>query len=205
MPPTPEPFDLKQVGALFSHCISVIRDENKSVNLEPLAIEWLRNARHDVMRQIEKQYYALANSRGKPLLQQPWAVDPSTPLVMLTPVAPHVLQPYFPAFRDNLFQLLKDCGFHSEVTATTSTFLIYIRFPRQLGNDDSSEIPHTLHIDDEFSRTAGGDAGSAIEPSLFMGSAFGRLLTAPSTLPGADDPTQGDPSLDDGSGDSTET
>ncbi|KAJ7289218.1 hypothetical protein C8J57DRAFT_1706105 [Mycena rebaudengoi] len=205
MPPTPEPFDLKQVGALFSHCISVIRDENKSANLEPLAIKWLRNARYDVMRRVEKEYYVLANSRGKPQIQPPWAVDPSKPLRMSTPRASLVLLPYFPAFRDNLSQLLRDCGFHPEVTAVDDTFLIEIRFPRQLGNDDPSEIPHTLHINDEFSRAAGGDAGSAIEPSPFMGSAFGRLLTAVSTLPGADDPAQDDPTPADGSSDSTET
>jgi hypothetical protein len=47
--------DLKQIGALFNGCIETIRDEAHE-NLHETAVQWLKDARYQLMRQIEAKY-----------------------------------------------------------------------------------------------------------------------------------------------------
>jgi hypothetical protein len=47
--------DLKQVAALFNDCIEAIRNERHD-NLHETAVQWLKDARYQLMRQIESQY-----------------------------------------------------------------------------------------------------------------------------------------------------
>jgi hypothetical protein len=51
-----QPFDLKAVGKLFNDTLAIMRDETPSLDtLEPQAIEWLKRARHKLMRDIEAE------------------------------------------------------------------------------------------------------------------------------------------------------
>ena len=48
-------FDLKQVGKLFNDTIAAIRDDTPDLDaLEPQAIEWLKKARYQLMRDVEQ-------------------------------------------------------------------------------------------------------------------------------------------------------
>ena len=49
------PPDMKQISGLFNDCIETIRNE-KYDNLEQMAIDWLRDARYQLMRKIEAEY-----------------------------------------------------------------------------------------------------------------------------------------------------
>jgi HD superfamily phosphodiesterase len=46
--------DLKQIAALFHDCIEAIRNERHE-NLHESAVRWLKEARYELMRQIEAQ------------------------------------------------------------------------------------------------------------------------------------------------------
>lgn len=54
MAPPGKPFDLKQVAKLFNDTLSAIRDGGPEA-LEPDAKEWLKAARHQLMRDVEKR------------------------------------------------------------------------------------------------------------------------------------------------------
>ncbi|KAJ7141648.1 hypothetical protein C8R46DRAFT_1233775 [Mycena filopes] len=109
---TTPPFDLQQVGKLFKDTIAILRDD--TLDVEPQAIAWLKAARYKLMRDLEKEYYALERSRTLPLLRPDWALDPSKRLVLITHDFPAVLAPYSPAIEGNLLALLdaSDCGRH---------------------------------------------------------------------------------------------
>ena len=49
------PPDMKQIAGLFNDCIETIRNEQHD-NLEQMAIDWLRDARYQLMRSIEAEY-----------------------------------------------------------------------------------------------------------------------------------------------------
>jgi hypothetical protein len=49
---------MKQIAGLFNDCIETIRNE-KHDNLEQTAIDWLRDARYQLMRSIEAEYEML--------------------------------------------------------------------------------------------------------------------------------------------------
>ncbi|KAJ6627679.1 hypothetical protein B0H10DRAFT_1993719 [Mycena sp. CBHHK59/15] len=199
MPPTPDPFDLKEVGALFNHCISKVRAESQALDLEPMAVEWLKAARFMLMKDIEKQYYRLANSA--PENRPSWALDPAKTLIVYTENPPILLKPYFPAFDANLLALLHVCGFHAtsstHCSAVEERFYFHISFPAQLGDGATEHAaPRTLYVDDEFSRPADGNTHSgakAVEAGPFMSSAFGRLLTAPPSTDSSGSASDGDP------------
>lgn len=46
--------DLKQVAALFNNCIERIRNQSQEGN-DKVVEDWLKEARHDIMRQIESK------------------------------------------------------------------------------------------------------------------------------------------------------
>ncbi|KAJ6535487.1 hypothetical protein B0H19DRAFT_1079965 [Mycena capillaripes] len=171
-------FDLKQVGKLFDDTITAIRVETPDMAaLEPQAIEWLKAARYRLMRDIEEAYYKLQSSRHEPLLQPAWAVDPSQTLFLMTNEIPRVLHPFRGAIGDNLFTLLKECGFqHSTRSDDDRGIYFWIRFPARVTAPKTA--PRTLYIEDEFSRRAEeeGGAKSSNDGGGFAASDFGRLL-----------------------------
>ncbi|KAJ6585905.1 hypothetical protein B0H19DRAFT_1250662 [Mycena capillaripes] len=163
--------------ALRRH-ITAIRDDTPDMDsLQPQAIEWLKAARHKLMRDIESAYYELERSRHTPLSQPAWAVDSSAPLFVHTEVLPRVLQPFSPAIGDNLFTLRKECGFtHSTKADAIGSVCFYIRFPARLTAPKAP--PETLYVEDEFSQRGGGE-GEVIrrnDAGAFAASNFGRLL-----------------------------
>ncbi|KAF7376671.1 hypothetical protein MSAN_00084000 [Mycena sanguinolenta] len=152
--------DLKQVGKLFNDTIAAIRDDTP--DMQPQAIEWLKAARYKLMRDVEKAYYELERTRDDPMSQPSWALDPTQSLILITNALPAVLDPYRFAMRNNLSTLLTDCGFQVtcyELTTLKGPICLYIHFPAQL--TAAPAVPHTLHIDDEFStQTATGAFGA---------------------------------------------
>ena len=46
---------MKEIAGLFNDCIETIRNE-KHENLEQMAIDWLKDARYQLMRNIEAEY-----------------------------------------------------------------------------------------------------------------------------------------------------
>ncbi|KAJ6601446.1 hypothetical protein DFH09DRAFT_1355596 [Mycena vulgaris] len=176
------PLDLKQVGQLFKDILEAVRNDAPDMDaLEPAAIAWLKNARYKIMREIEKAYYSLDQTRDTPMSQPAWAVDPSQALWTSTPF-PVVLSPYSTAFRNNLAALMVDCGFHNCVVGTGLHYIyIQISFPAvprvSLALDAA---PETLHVDDEFSRMVEGAPPDDRKPIIgaFAGTDFARLLGA---------------------------
>jgi hypothetical protein len=53
--------DFKQVAALFNDYVETIRNEHHE-GLQGLAVEWVKGARHKLMRDIEKEYVLAPNS-----------------------------------------------------------------------------------------------------------------------------------------------
>jgi hypothetical protein len=47
--------DLKQVAAIFNDCIEAIRNQ-RHPNLKKTAVEWLKGARYQLMREVEAQF-----------------------------------------------------------------------------------------------------------------------------------------------------
>jgi hypothetical protein len=47
--------DLKQVAAIFNDCIETIRNQ-RHPNLKKQAVEWLKTARYQLMRQVEAEF-----------------------------------------------------------------------------------------------------------------------------------------------------
>ncbi|KAJ7017970.1 hypothetical protein C8F04DRAFT_1153615, partial [Mycena alexandri] len=178
MPPEARDFDLKQVAKLFNDTIAVIRDDIPDVEaLQPQAIEWLKAARYQLMRDIEAQFYSLEKSRHTPLSQPGWAVDPAQSLYTHTVELPTVLDPYSNAIASNLSTLLQDCGFeHCSCTKSfTGGFQILIHFPAQLpAAPQPQPLPLTMEVEDEFSQTRGGNRQA--RTGAFGGTHFARLL-----------------------------
>ncbi|KAJ7192791.1 hypothetical protein GGX14DRAFT_577788 [Mycena pura] len=85
---------LSTTGA--SSCLktpAAIRDEAPTVEaLEPQAIDWLKAARYNVMRQLEASYYQLEQTRNTPA-SQPAYVDPTQSLQLTTDPVPKSLSP----------------------------------------------------------------------------------------------------------------
>ncbi|KAJ7017275.1 hypothetical protein C8F04DRAFT_1406096 [Mycena alexandri] len=101
MPPPARP-DLKQVAKLFNDTIAAVRDEAPGIEaLEPQAIEWVKSARHNIMRQLEAAFYSLERTRDQPLNQPQWALDPAQNLVLTTHRIPTLLSPYTQTDFDN--------------------------------------------------------------------------------------------------------
>lgn len=108
--------------------------------------------------------------------QPAWALDPAQHLFLYTQPPP-VLEPFCAAITENLETLLKDCGF--KVVPYTNACLISfsIYFPAQLAAPPRA--PRTLHVEDEFSRSAGGgdgDGGTGASAGSFAAGNFARLL-----------------------------
>ncbi|KAJ7719013.1 hypothetical protein DFH07DRAFT_1009912 [Mycena maculata] len=143
---------LQEVGKLFDHLLSCIRDDLDQGALEPMAIAWLKDARYNLMRDIETKYYELARARGTPS-QLPTYVDPSYALYMETECIPTVLLRYQQVFIDNLDTLMKDCGFKDrDVSRWATRVQVTLRFPvRPRVASAQGPIPRTLHIEDQFS------------------------------------------------------
>ncbi|KAJ7613618.1 hypothetical protein DFH06DRAFT_1242434 [Mycena polygramma] len=184
-------FDLKQVGRLFDDTISAIREDTPDMaTLEPQALEWLKEARYKLMRDIESAFYELQRSRNAPLKQPAWALNPSQTLALLTAKLPEVLKPFRGAIGDNLLILLKDCGFHHCTNSLYAgpEFFLQIRFPAQVASAGAKNGPsRKLYVEDEFSQRR--EEGRDNAPGPFSASEFGRLLTdarGESGNPGAD-------------------
>ncbi|KAJ7252138.1 hypothetical protein B0H12DRAFT_626350 [Mycena haematopus] len=140
-----------------------------SPNRQPLS--------HKLMRDVEEEYYKLERTRNTPLSQPSWAVDPAQPLAFYTNKAPTVLEPYRSAMSDNLNSLLKDCGFQSMLSpwCTMGSIALYINFPAQIAAAAAApQVPRTLHVEDEFSRSRGGR--KRISAGAFGAGNFARLL-----------------------------
>ncbi|KAJ7776001.1 hypothetical protein DFH07DRAFT_798996 [Mycena maculata] len=179
MPPPPnKPFDLKSVARLFNDTIRVVR-EGPTPDFDPAAIEWLKAARHKLMRDIETHYYELEKALHNPSSQPAW-IDPQKSLCLLTTMIPDVLEPYKFAFLANLVALVKDCGFNVCNSDAGPWIGLYIRFPTQVGEHPTAPaaVPQSLHVEDEFSWLAQGDGGRDRKPSVgaFTATNFGSLL-----------------------------
>ncbi|KAJ7192790.1 hypothetical protein GGX14DRAFT_593810 [Mycena pura] len=174
----PPKIDLKKVGQLYKDTIAAIRDEAPTVEaLEPQAIDWLKAARYNVMRQLEASYYQLKQTRANPA-NQPAYVDPRQSLQLNTDPVPKLLSPYCTAFQNNLRGLMTDCGFQNcTVSQLYPEWAIYIciNFPTLLLPPPP---PQTLHVEDEFSRPARGGSQKDDKAAVgtFTATNFGRLL-----------------------------
>ncbi|KAJ7192794.1 hypothetical protein GGX14DRAFT_479544 [Mycena pura] len=174
----PLKIDLKKVGQLFKDTIAAMRDEAPTVEaLEPQAIDWLKAARYNVMRQLEASYYQLEQTRNTPA-SQPAYVDPTQSLQLTTDPVPKSLSPYSIAFQNNLRSLMMDCGFQDcRVSLPRPQLPIYIwmKFPALLLPPPQ---PQFLHVEDEFSRSARGGSQKDDKAAVgtFTATNFGRLL-----------------------------
>ncbi|KAJ7141647.1 hypothetical protein C8R46DRAFT_1233774 [Mycena filopes] len=147
-------FALSDIARLFTTAIEAIRKDTP--NVEPQAIEWLKAARHALIRDIEKAYYTLEQSRNTPLTQPAWAADPTRPLLLWTDVPPAVLRPYSAAMATNLLTLLKDCGFtrvEGPFKLVNGTISFGIRFPSHGSRPPSPDLSRLIHLEDEFSNS----------------------------------------------------
>ncbi|KAJ7035786.1 hypothetical protein C8F04DRAFT_1394590 [Mycena alexandri] len=176
MPPPARP-DLKQVAKLFNDTIAAVRDEAPSIEaLEPQAIEWVKSARHNIMRQLEAAFYSLERTRDQPLNQPQWALDPAQNLVLTTHQIPTLLSLYTQVMGDNLFALIKDCAFdnctpHISLYGKQGHISFSINFPAQLAAAPAQAPLRPLVIEDEFSRPVAG------QPRIGFGATnFARLL-----------------------------
>ncbi|KIM89329.1 hypothetical protein PILCRDRAFT_813260 [Piloderma croceum F 1598] len=144
------PLDMKQIAGLFNDCIETIRNE-KHNNLEQMAIDWLRDARYKLMRDIETEYYKLAASIANPTQQQGWALYPHDKLTIHTIRYASILRLYATAITNNIQELMDTCGFNSTVTAINASEYgfcsVDIKFPARLRNED---IPRTLRVKDSI-------------------------------------------------------
>ncbi|KAJ7612201.1 hypothetical protein FB45DRAFT_940085 [Roridomyces roridus] len=182
----PKPFDVKQVAKLFDDTLSQVRAQNG--NLHGDAVNWLKDARKAIMRDIEKEYYVLAQSVANPLSRPAWA-DGVTPLTLLSSPIPPALNAYTPAFTDNLTNLLVDCGFKASARPFTN-ILINIVFPApppMAARGKPPVVPKTMEVEDEFSKFSkknqsknkklkGGEDEDEKKP-VFMAEGFGRILS----------------------------
>ncbi|KAF8202823.1 hypothetical protein K438DRAFT_1965304 [Mycena galopus ATCC 62051] len=173
--------DLKAVGKIFHDTLATIQDDTPDiVGLKPQAVEWLTAARYKLMRDIESNYYQLEALRDKPLTRPQWMIRNSgQPLSFQTNAIPTLLDPYKPAFCDNLRELLKSSGFEHHTVSNTAYYYnaisITINFPAQaalVAAAQEQQAPSTLHVEDEFSRAAKGKGRAEI----FAASKLGRLL-----------------------------
>ncbi|KAJ7785470.1 hypothetical protein B0H14DRAFT_3163870 [Mycena olivaceomarginata] len=159
-------FDLKQVGQLFNTIVSAIRDDTPDMDaLEPQAIEWLKSARYKLMRDLNK----LSRCRSQTGL---WTHQTS----LLVHSNPPVLEPFCAAITENLETLLKDCGFKVVPACMGVRFPLHL-FPRAIGC--AAPSAPDLHVEDEFSRSAGGgdgDGSAGASAGSFAAGDFARLL-----------------------------
>jgi hypothetical protein len=190
--------DLTAVGRIFHDTLAAIQNDTPDiVGLKPQAVEWLKAARYKLMRDIESKsvnlnpfgwlsylrllfsYYQLEALRDTPLTRPQWMIRNSgQPLLLQTNAIPTLLDPYKPAFCDNLSELLKSSGFQHHTVSNTAyynTISIAINLPAQaalaaVGREQ--QAPRTLHVEDEFSRAAKGKGRAEI----FAASKLGRLL-----------------------------
>ncbi|KAJ7935900.1 hypothetical protein B0H13DRAFT_2304391 [Mycena leptocephala] len=173
-----QPFDLKAVGKLFNDTLAIMRDETPSLDtLEPQAIEWLKRARHKLMRDIEAEYYELASTRHAPLSQPAWAVDPSKSLFLMTDRFPAVLEPFRSPIGSNLLALLSACGFnHLEGPLNGTHISFHLYFPALLTSETRPPKPRVLLVEDDFSDFERGAHDRTRNGGAFTASDFGRLL-----------------------------
>jgi hypothetical protein len=88
-----------------------------------------------------------------------------------------VLEPFCAAITENLETLLKDCGFKVVPCMYGRQISFSIYFPAQLAAPPRA--PRTLHVEDEFSRSAGGgdgDGSAGASAGSFAAGDFARLL-----------------------------
>ncbi|KAF8133063.1 hypothetical protein K438DRAFT_1787775 [Mycena galopus ATCC 62051] len=177
----PATFDLKQVGKLFDDAISAYRDDTPDPDaLEPHAVKWLKGARYQLMRDVEKAYYELERSRNKLMSQPRWALDPNRYL-FLSASPPALLEPYRDALCANLETLLRDCGFKVVPHSLAGLIAFNIYFPEQpvVAAAPLKGLRSPLHVDveDEFSRptTKRGDREQS-GTGVFAAGDFARLL-----------------------------
>jgi hypothetical protein len=88
-----------------------------------------------------------------------------------------VLEPFCAAITENLETLLKDCGFKVVPCMYGRQISFSIYFPAQLAAPPRA--PRTLHVEDEFSRSAGGgdgDGSTGASADSFAAGDFARLL-----------------------------
>ncbi|KIM74423.1 hypothetical protein PILCRDRAFT_828272, partial [Piloderma croceum F 1598] len=163
------PPDMKQIAGLFNDvdCIETIRNE-KHDNLEQMAIDWLRDARYQLMRSIEVEYYKLAASIDNPTRQRSWALYPRDRLSISTNRHPPILRPYSTAIRNNIQELMDACGFNSTVTAiqvseTGGFYSVDIKFPARLTDGRNGHIPRTLHVKDTIDTTVASNFARLIK------------------------------------------
>ncbi|GLB40754.1 hypothetical protein LshimejAT787_0806250 [Lyophyllum shimeji] len=124
--------DLKAVSALFNDCIAMVRSR-PAENLDSAAEEWLKDARYQIMKEIERSYRELANNTNDPLNVPHWAIDPSEPLIIFSKEHSRVLDGYRTTFKEEFAKLMTECGFTAEVKSfhhrQGTMYSIRIRFP----------------------------------------------------------------------------
>ncbi|KAF5374468.1 hypothetical protein D9615_009088 [Tricholomella constricta] len=124
--------ELSQVSALFNDCISIINGRPAG-NLDGAAEAWLKDARLNIMRQVEKSYHKLAEGMNDPMRTPRWALDPSQRLNIYTKGHPYQLNAYANTFIQEFKNLMAECGFDAVVTCSTWTsntvYRIAIKFP----------------------------------------------------------------------------
>ncbi|KAF8072265.1 hypothetical protein FPV67DRAFT_1779307 [Lyophyllum atratum] len=131
--------DLKEVSALFNDCIARIR--NRPVgNLDEVAEKWLKEARAEVMRNIERHYQMLSDAKDESSIPR-WAIDPSEPLTIYARHPRGALDAYKEIFLAEFQKLMADSGFNAQASTFSSPgrthYTITIYFPAALAADQS--------------------------------------------------------------------
>jgi len=110
-------------------------------NMDALATEWIKNARFQLMTQIEDEFRKLSESIGDPLKLPRWATE-LAPLRLFTVVHNHTMNPYKTVFTSEFQTLLDDCGFSARIECNTGVgnntfYIVNITFP--------TTIPSSCH------------------------------------------------------------
>ncbi|KAF5374462.1 hypothetical protein D9615_009086 [Tricholomella constricta] len=127
------PSELSAVSALFNDCISIIQNRSTG-NLDEAAEAWLKDARLDIMRQVEQSYQKLAEGINDPMSTPRWALDPSQRLNIYTKGHAYQLNAYCNAFVQEFKNLMAECAFDAAVTCSSTwtsetMYSIAIKFP----------------------------------------------------------------------------
>ncbi|KAJ7141652.1 hypothetical protein C8R46DRAFT_1046864 [Mycena filopes] len=122
-----------------------------------------QDTRYKLMQDLAKEFYALEATRDDPSSWPLWALDPTEHLFLRINDIPPVLQPFAQAIRDNILDLLRECGFTQCRFSNISDSLL-IHFPAHAGA--SAPAPRGGALSSAISsRVHGGKRVSAGPPS----------------------------------------
>ncbi|KAG6832735.1 hypothetical protein H0H87_000584 [Tephrocybe sp. NHM501043] len=159
------PAKLQQVSALFHDYIHMLRSQSLSNNTDKLADKWLKETKIFIMEEIQRQYQSMIKTTE--LENAPsWVSDPNDMLKIFTTRYMSYLDPYSGKFKEEIRQLMKECGFHAHVGHAwigSRSFIIEISFPKGVG---SNSVPLTRDIPQETEKGAKTSIESRMETIL---------------------------------------